>query len=283
MRALLVATVLALALLGQTSAADERSSLPQLVPPGPDVPVEAPAMDAPPLEAPPVAAPELPGFVPGEVEGIVPEAPARRPVAFEPGDLGLPPATTVAATTAVGGALALVGFALYSRLSRAQILDHERRDEVFKLVRAEPGISLTDVAQRCGLGWGTTVYHLDRLERAGFVASERSGGRRLYFPVGAVAKDARPSLGALQQETTRSVASFVAQRPGATQSELAEALGLTASAASKQVSKLESVGLVRREREWKTVRLHPEPKLAELLAPTSSPAPFASSAMPALA
>lgn len=252
MRTLLIATVAALALFAQAPAALDL--------PVPGFPAPAPeATTLPPAE----------GLTPTDAPGLLPDAPLLPgPVPpTQPGGLALPPAKAVVATTAVGGALALVGFALYSRLSRNELLDHERRDGVFQLVRAQPGISLTDVASRTGLGWGTTVYHLDRLERAGFVTSERDGGRRRYFPVGTVPKEARPSLGALQQETTRSVASFVVERPGATQTELAEALGLTASAASKQVSKLESVGLVRREREWKTVRLHPEPKLAEMLVP----------------
>ncbi|HVM46030.1 MAG TPA: MarR family transcriptional regulator [Candidatus Thermoplasmatota archaeon] len=252
MRALLVATVVGLALLGATPAALQ---LPPVELPGsaPPPPAVAPADVAPPVD-----------------EGLLaPADPLRGGIPGGSGGLALPPLETVAATTAVGGALALLGFALYSRLARTELLDHERRDRVFQLVRDRPGISLSDVAQETGLAWGTAVYHLDRLERGGFVASERSGGRRCYFPVGAVPKDARVHLGTLQQETTRSVASFVVERPGATQTELAAALGMSASAASKQVSKLESVGLVRREREWKTVRLHPQPPLAALLTPSA--------------
>ena len=279
MRRLLIATVIGLATLaGQAAGAVELPELPSM-PLAPEAPpVEAPtapSLETPPVEAPPLEAPALPAVEPpiaarSPIEGVLPEEATRAPFPFDPANLPLPDVEQVAATTAVGGLLALVGFALYSRLSRGQLLDHERRDEVFQLVRAEPGISLTDIAQRTGLGWGTAVYHLDRLERGGFLMSERNGGRRCYFPVGRVPKDARPSLGALQQETTRNVASFVVERPGATQTELADALGMTPSAASKQVSKLESIGLLRREREWKTVRLHPEPKLSELLTPSAA-------------
>lgn len=278
MRISLIATVLALAAFGMTSAAVELPAFPETPPV--EGPVDAPSVNAPTVDAPSVDAPALPPIgtpfdpLAGPAQPIaspvtLPEAaPAPPKWLFDPANLPQPAPEAVAAT-AVGSALALVGLMLYSRLSRGQLLEHERRDEVYKLVQAEPGISLTDVAQRCGLGWGTTVYHLDRLERAGFVASERNGARRCYFPIGTVAKDARAPLGALQQETTRSVATFVVERPGATQTELAEALGMTPSAASKQVSKLENVGLLRREREWKTVRLHPEAKLAELLAPSA--------------
>lgn len=175
-------------------------------------------------------------------------------------------APTLAAATGGAALLACLGFALYSRLSRHELLENEHRQNVMDLVRSAPGITLTDVAHRSGLGWGTTVYHLERLQKAGMVASERSGTRRCYFATGSVPREARAGVGTLHDDTARSVATLVLERPGATQSELADALGLSASATSKQVTKLESHGLVRREREWKSVRVHPQPQLAALLA-----------------
>lgn len=219
-------------------------------------------------------------------EGAAPLAPAEplfAPVARDalPGDAPLwwaPPfdpmvPAEVAATAAGGAALLLVGLGLYSRLARGQLLDHERRDAVYKLVQGGPGISLTDIAQRTGLGWGATVYHLERLEKGGFLSSEKSGAKRCFFPVGAVARDARAPLATLREEQLRVVATYVHERPGTTQGEMADALGISASAASKQVTKLESAGLVLREREWKTVRLLPGPKLAELLQPAGRATP----------
>ncbi len=164
--------------------------------------------------------------------------------------------------------LAAVGaFALYSRLSKSELLDNKHRDKVYKLVQERPGIALTEIGATLGLGWGTTIYHLDRLERAGFVATERSGMRRCCFPVGLVPRENRASLGALQADTTRTLAEYLAGNPGATQSQVCEALGMSASAASKQVTKLETAGLLRREREWKTVHLWPAPELSGLLSP----------------
>ena len=256
--------ILALALLACGTA----QAAPALELPAGLLPIDPTGLDPTSLD-PTAAAPEAPdvgdaistlGVDVPPIDQAAPRGPAS-PLERLPIPLDAPSA----AVTAGGVALALFGFALYSRLARSEILDNERRDEVNKLIRESPGIALSEIAQRTGLGWGTTVYHLDRLERAGFVVSESHAGRRCYFPIGTLPREARPMLGALQQETTRSVAQFVAARPGATQTELCEGLGLSASAASKQVSKLESAGLVRREREWKTVRLHPGPALASML------------------
>jgi predicted transcriptional regulator len=194
-----------------------------------------------------------------------------------------PPTLATVGLLAVLQALGLGRFAavgalgLYSRLTKSDLLDNEHRDRVYKLIQETPGLGVSEIGARSGLGWGTTVYHLDRLERAGFVASERGGLHKCYFPVGTLAREARKGLGALKADTTRSIAEFLLVRPGATQSELCGALGLSASAASKQVSKLEEAGLVRRERDWKTVHLHPTDALPPLLnAPAApSPAPLA--------
>lgn len=163
--------------------------------------------------------------------------------------------------------LGLGAFAMYSRLTKSELLDNEHRDKVFQLIRERPGIGATEIQNATGLGWGTTVYHLDRLERAQMVTSERSGLHRCYFPVGTIARDDRKAYGLLKGDTTKSIANFLIQRPGATQSELCEALGMSASAASKQLTRLEGAGLVRREREWKTVRLFPEGALPGLVQP----------------
>ncbi|MFA5860947.1 MAG: MarR family transcriptional regulator [Candidatus Thermoplasmatota archaeon] len=194
------------------------------------------------------------------------------------------------ATVATVGVLALLqafgawrfvsvgAIGLYSRLTKSELLDNEHRDRVYKLIQSSPGIGVSEISAATGLGWGTTVYHLDRLERVGFVASERGGLHRCYFPVGTLAREVRKGMGALKADMTRSIAQFLVTRPGATQTELCEALKLSASAASKQVTKLEGAGLVRRERDWKTVHLHPTDALPQLLAgdtPAAMPAVMA--------
>jgi len=246
---------LALLLCGSAQALDP-ATIPALAP--------LPAIPEPPLMDDASAPLSIVDAIPGSV------APRPRIPLLEIPDAALEPPAVAALASAGSVALILAGLGLYSRLARSELLDHKRREALLALVRSSPGMTLSAIAKRSALAWGTAVYHLDRLERAGFLVSERNAGRRCYFVATGVPRDARASLGTLQQETTRSVATFGAERPGATQSELCEGLGMTASAASKQVSKLESAGLVRREREWRAVRLHPEPRLSSLLAPIAA-------------
>jgi predicted transcriptional regulator len=300
MRTLLVGIVLA-ALLVPLAAAGSVVELRATI---------GPAGAAPPVEA--GTAPPVPDPASGLVESVSPQAPelieatSLQGGATAPGGLGfsaqaaVDPSLTGArlvdaivpvvedhapeAVAAVGLVallqslgvwrfLGLGAFALYSRLTRSELLDNQHRDRVFRLIQEKPGIGVSEIAQATGLGWGTTVYHLDRLERHSFVASERAGLHKCYFPVGTVAREARKGIGALKTDTTRSIAEFLVSKPGATQSELCSALGLSPSAASKQVSKLEQAGLVRRERDWKTVHLFPQESLGALLGPAPAPAP----------
>lgn len=56
-----------------------------------------------------------------------------------------------------------------------------RQEDVTQLLSREPGLSQTDLATRLGLQRKAAQYHLDRLEQAGVVRSDRSGRRTLYF------------------------------------------------------------------------------------------------------
>lgn len=56
-----------------------------------------------------------------------------------------------------------------------------RQEDVTQLLSREPGLSQTDLAARLGLQRKAAQYHLDRLEQAGVVRSDRHGRRTLYF------------------------------------------------------------------------------------------------------
>jgi DNA-binding IclR family transcriptional regulator len=77
-----------------------------------------------------------------------------------------------------------------------------------------------------------------------------------------VPREAQKQVGMFRADTTRRVAKLVSEQPGIAQSQLCQTLGLSASAASKQLSRLEAASLVRREPEAGTLRLYPGVALA---------------------
>lgn len=232
-----------------------------------DAPPLAPILSAqPPLAE--IAAPFTPPDAPstmGEAREPVPPAPAAVQAAAATGLLWL-----VLERLGLGRAMIGAGALLYSRLAPNELLDHERRERVVSLVRARPGIGPQEIGKALGMNWGVTSYHLDRLEGAGLLTSQRVGQHRCYFVPGAVPRDAQAKVGLFRGDTTRRVAELVREKPGIGQSELAAALGLSASATSKQLSRLEKEALVRREASGNGMRLFPQPALDSALTPAFS-------------
>ena len=113
------------------------------------------------------------------------------------------------------------------------------------------------MGEALGTSWGVTQYHLDRLEKAGLLTSQRTGHHRCYFLPGAVKREDQKTVALFRVDTTRRVAELVVAKPGLTQTQLCAELGISASAMSKQVSRLESAGLVRREAGEGAARLFP--------------------------
>ena len=107
------------------------------------------------------------------------------------------------------------------------------------------------------MGWGVTIHHLDMLERAGLLTSQRAGHHRCYFLPGSVPREQQGTVALLRADTTRRVAHLVAKRPGLAQRQAANELGLSASAMSKQVARLEAASLLRREATGEGQRLYP--------------------------
>ncbi|HVL49176.1 MAG TPA: winged helix-turn-helix transcriptional regulator [Candidatus Thermoplasmatota archaeon] len=199
-------------------------------------------------------------------------APAEVDVASvpAPADEGLP-ATTVlvvaagAAASGLAGWLAwrglkfgLLGLGLYSFISDDELLDDENRARIFALIKAEPGVSTKDVANRLGLAWGTVTHHLLKLERRRFVTSRKYGKYRRYFANGAAPTDERKDVVAvLRLPRTADVAALIRNNPGMTQKEAGDRLGVSSSTVLWHVRRLESVALVRKLREGKLVRYFP--------------------------
>lgn len=222
--------------------------------------------------------------------------PARAPTLPETPSVSLAPAPTssvppaddaaeiasisAAATTTIlwllverlglGRALAGAFAALYLRVQPSELLENERRERVVRLVRERPGIGPQDIASSLGTGWGVTSYHLDRLERAGILTSQRVGHHRCYFVPGALPREQQRNAGLFRAQTARRVAELIARRPGLTQGQLATELGLSASAMSKQVARLASSGLLRREPGQEGIRLYPEPAMTGMLVHTAA-------------
>ena len=122
------------------------------------------------------------------------------------------------------------------------------RPRVLACVLEHPGAHLREVARRCGLPLGTTLYHLDRLESRGEVAVRRDGRYKRYYGATAMGRHEKDVLSALRHDAPRRlVLALLAHGAGGlTQRELAGMLSLSRSTVSFHASQLAQAQLLRR-------------------------------------
>lgn len=148
---------------------------------------------------------------------------------------------------------------LYSRIEKDEILENEVRETLYELVQDDPGIHAHALSEEADVGWGTTVYHLRRLERNGFVTSEKRGRYRRFFPAAGFLARQREVLSVLQNETTNDIARLILREPGLNQKAICEELDISPSLANWHINRLLDADLVERERRGRTVHYTPGP------------------------
>lgn len=168
----------------------------------------------------------------------------------------------VAGATAGAGAFAglalwlkrlgvLAALPLYSRLAPEDVLTNKARQEAYAFIQAHPGAHPRQIAAAVGIGWGTVVYHLGRLEERGLVASVKRGTMKCYFATGSTPVAERGAVAALKHPTAQAIADFVRAHPQASQKDVGAALGLSAALVSWHVGRLEQAGVLTKARHGK--------------------------------
>lgn len=145
---------------------------------------------------------------------------------------------------------------LYSRLGRDEVLDHDARHRMYKVIQDEPGIHVSELMRRVDGGWGGLMHHLHVLEDKEFVTSRDDGRYRRLFPVGQYNPDRMDTIALLRNESTAEALDIIARRPGINQSELASRMGMKPPSARYHLQKLQEAGLVRKEKDGRSVRFY---------------------------
>ena len=185
---------------------------------------------------------------------------------------GLPAAGTTALVVvglaAVGGAAAFVvnrplrekllwgAAGLYTRLARPDVLGHEDREKLYRLVETQPGIHFHALQRDLGWNTGTLTYHLRVLEKHGFMVSRRDGlYRRFYLSGAAPRKEVFENQGPTGLRAD--VMEAVRNQPGISQSDLALGLGANKQTVNYHVKALERAGTIRVEKRGRDTFLYP--------------------------
>lgn len=178
--------------------------------------------------------------------------------ATEFADLGLVAALSL--VLSLWGGRRKVGFLLFwvalpVRITRPLVEGHAVRAKILELLRSQPGLGKKEISERLDLGWGTTLYHLDVLERYGFLRTVHVGRHArmvLAEPDAVAARRAAYRRNGI----IRAIEAFIEGVPGCTQGELARHLRVTQATVWWHIGRLERAGLVLRRRGGRTVHYY---------------------------
>ncbi|HWH09069.1 MAG TPA: winged helix-turn-helix transcriptional regulator, partial [Candidatus Thermoplasmatota archaeon] len=160
---------------------------------------------------------------------------------------------------------------LYTRLAPGKMLDNEARARVYAHVRQHPGAHPSAIAEALDLGWGTVVYHLQRLEESKLVTCRAASHRKCYFAVGTeLGAEARAAVAAMSHDKAKLIVSAVREAPGITQKDLASRIGMSQALASWHVKRLVGSGVLRSVRTGRSNALHVADHVPDL-APAAVP------------
>lgn len=136
----------------------------------------------------------------------------------------------------------------FTRIEKDEVLEHQKREELYRFIRENPGQSFSDLRRELELTNGTLVHHLRILETQEFVKPVRDGFRTRFYIRG---PKIVPSsyLTRVQQQ----ILDAISGNPGVTQKQLSQILGLPRESVSYHTKQLATKGRlhVRQEGKWR--------------------------------
>jgi predicted transcriptional regulator len=98
---------------------------------------------------------------------------------------------------------------------------------------------------------GALAYHLQTLEKQNYIRSARDGMYKRFYPRGTkIPKNPLMGLSDVQKDILK----VLERKPGATQKEISEILGISQQVASYHLNQMMDSGIIRAERQGRALR-----------------------------
>jgi predicted transcriptional regulator len=146
--------------------------------------------------------------------------------------------------------------------------ESDARERIFRFIEENPGCHLRKIREALDLAMGTVQYHLDKLEKAGRITSQKQSLHRYYFVVGAFEENEKQLLEVLSNETAREILMFIVEGKYPSQTEISKHIGISSASISWQIKRLQDASIVDeiQEGRFKRYKLHGDSKpVVELL------------------
>lgn len=170
-----------------------------------------------------------------------------------------PQAAAAAGVLAVLLALAAkLGFLpFYSRLSDDELLENDTRRALHNALAEHPAARPSELAAAIDADRSTVRYHLRKLEEGALARKIQAPDGSRWFRAGYATPERMRRQALLASGQTSVVYEAIRRSPGASLVEVAQRAGLKPPSAHRIVERLLDAGLVDRQREGRTVSLHP--------------------------
>ena len=127
-------------------------------------------------------------------------------------------------------------------------------DQILRFIEENPSCHLRKIKKELDLAMGTVQYHLDRLEKAGRITSQKQGLHKHYFLVGAFEENEKQLLEVLSNETAREILMFIIEHQHPSQSEISKHIGISSPSTSWQIKRLRDYRIIDEIKEGKFKR-----------------------------
>ncbi|MFQ6059682.1 MAG: winged helix-turn-helix transcriptional regulator [Thermoplasmata archaeon] len=161
-----------------------------------------------------------------------------------------------------------VGRALEKLISRKDIEEREEKRGLSLLMNTQrrrlleylclhPCSSLSGISSSLEISPNTAKWHLDKLKEDGIISKKVSGRKTLYYPTGLISTDDLEIFEILGERRVRALYIHLVDKPGSTQSSLANSLKMSSQTISRATHRLESLGLVNKIQDGVYTRYFP--------------------------
>jgi predicted transcriptional regulator len=142
---------------------------------------------------------------------------------------------------------------LYVRIKKKDVLNHFARGQIYGYIQANPGAHYNAILQDLKMQNGVTAYHLQVLEREGYIKSFRDGMYKRFYPKEMKIEEKKLHLSHIQ----KSILHELHRHRGISQKNLAKLLDESKQVINYHVKILENVGLIKCERGSRSTALFP--------------------------
>ena len=146
---------------------------------------------------------------------------------------------------------------MFTRLRRAQLLDHPVRSQIYAAVKEQPGIHLREIMRTIEREKGVVRHHLDILAEGNLLHCQISKANCRWFVTEIEDPRVMQALVAVRSKGARTVMRAILSHPGTTLENLSATTGLAYAAVGQCVRRLRAAKLVVTRRQGKILHLSP--------------------------